>query len=538
MKNLIILFIILLAFSTCIKPKQACRDLSYIDSLLIRNKKDSAYNAFLQFDKSILRTPEDSAYYNLLKTELFFIKDISLPNDSLINSCIKYYSDKNNKDLLARAYYFKGRILFDRGAKKDGTQYLKRAEAMLTSLKDNSLKCRILINLAVNNSIAGEFKLALDYAKPALMYAEQSGRKDLEENCLENIGNIYGYLGKRDSAFFYIAKCESYIKYMEREDQAYTYGSLGAAYEAVDTKKAKAYILRSISIQPLAFTYHILASIYAREDSIDKIEESLNKALLLSRDIDRRIMVMDDLKGFYHEKHQYKKEAAMADSILRLKDNLQEQRNRDSIKSIQAYYDTMAEMDKKISIDHNKTWLITGCIIAIIISMSAAYYLYFHKKQKQALLMKQKEIEVAKNDVQQSKVAYANQSAEVRKLHDKIKKIEKDIDKDKQKLLQTHHTIVESGHRLWENVNEGQTIITWSKTDVTNFILYYLTIDEEFAKRIENDYQKLTRDQKVFLILQHMGKSDEEISRITGISNTAVRMKKSRIKKQKKELSK
>lgn len=533
MKNIPLTICIVLAFMACTQTNNAYNDLSQIDSLLNAGEKDSAYNAFLQFDKATLRTTEDSTYYNLLKTELLFIKDISLSNDSLINTCIKYYSVENNKDLLARAYYFKGRILNDRGHKKEGILCLKKAESISTILNDYSLKCKIQLTIAEYNAIAGEYNFALRYAKNALKYAHNWGRKDFIENCLESLGNIYGYLGHRDSAVFYMEKCLPLIKDLESDRQAVSYGNLGAAYEDIDTKKAKAYILKSISIQPLAFTYHILASIYAREDSIDKIEESLNKALLLSRDIDRRIMVMDDLKGFYHEKHQYKKEADMADSILRLKDNLQEQRNRDSIKSIQAYYDTMAEMDKKISKEHNKAWLITGCIIAIIISLGAACYLYFRKKQERALLMKQKEIEVAKNDVQQSKAAYENQSAEVRKLHDQIKKIEKDMDKDKQKLLQRHHNIVESGHRLWENINKGQTIVTWSKADVTNFILYYMTIDEEFANRIENDYQKLTRDQKVFLILQHMGKSDEEISRITGISEAAIRMKKSRINRQK-----
>ena len=79
-----------------------------IDTLLTRNLLDSARNELDEISLNRIQSKADSAYYFLLNTETNYRLHGPNPSDSSICYSVNYYESTNNKELLARAYYYKG----------------------------------------------------------------------------------------------------------------------------------------------------------------------------------------------------------------------------------------------------------------------------------------------------------------------------------------------------------------------------------------------------------------------------------------------
>lgn len=110
---------------------------------------------------------------------------------------------------------------------------------------------------------------------------------------------------------------------------------------------------------------------------------------------------------------------------------------------------------------------------------------------------------------------------------------EKDIRRLKHKIdkIQNQQTsLMFEGHSLFEAICANKSIVKWGKADVAKLIEYYKVVNLPFVTQLDTDYEGLTNGNKLFLILQDMGKSDEEMTRILGTSYGALRTTRSRIK--------
>ena len=110
---------------------------------------------------------------------------------------------------------------------------------------------------------------------------------------------------------------------------------------------------------------------------------------------------------------------------------------------------------------------------------------------------------------------------------------EKDIRRLKHKVekIQSQQTgVMFEGHSLYEEIIENKPIVKWNKSDVAKFIEYYKVVNLPFVTQLNTDYVGLTNGNKLFLILQDMGKKDEEIMQILGTSYGAIRTTRHRLK--------
>ena len=101
---------------------------------------------------------------------------------------------------------------------------------------------------------------------------------------------------------------------------------------------------------------------------------------------------------------------------------------------------------------------------------------------------------------------------------------EKDIRRLKHKIdkIQNQQTsLMFEGHSLFEAICANKSIVKWGKADVAKLIEYYKVVNLPFVTQLDTDYEG---------ILQDMGKSDEEMTRILGTSYGALRTTRSRIK--------
>ena len=93
------------------------------------------------------------------------------------------------------------------------------------------------------------------------------------------------------------------------------------------------------------------------------------------------------------------------------------------------------------------------------------------------------------------------------------------------------------GKALYESLVAGtcETIDKWSSVDVCNFIEYYRLNHREFVDGLEANYNSLSRNHKMFLILLDMGKNDSEIQQLMNITQTTIRSIRFRIRAKRKE---
>lgn len=97
--------------------------------------------------------------------------------------------------------------------------------------------------------------------------------------------------------------------------------------------------------------------------------------------------------------------------------------------------------------------------------------------------------------------------------------------------------ILAKGHEHYNNIVAGGRTALWKKEDFENFIEYYKVIDLQYVLHLETEYNNLSHTNKFFMILLHMGMSEEEVQRALGLSNGAFRTIKYRIKKKQLEPS-
>ena len=101
----LISIVALLAFGC--QTHRSNKSLVEVDSLVVAELYDSAYQTLMAIDKRDITTDADQAHYNLLKVRTSILIGKPLPTDSLIDSAIAYYEKHVDHEKLADAYYYK-----------------------------------------------------------------------------------------------------------------------------------------------------------------------------------------------------------------------------------------------------------------------------------------------------------------------------------------------------------------------------------------------------------------------------------------------
>ena len=91
-------------------------------------------------------------------------------------------------------------------------------------------------------------------------------------------------------------------------------------------------------------------------------------------------------------------------------------------------------------------------------------------------------------------------------------------------------SIMGQGKTLYESIINGGNVHTWKKKDFESFIEYYKLIDIEIIYKLEDSKYGLSPKQIFFSILFYENKTEGEIEGIMGISSSAFRATKTRVK--------
>lgn len=183
-----------------------------IDSLAISEEYDTALVLIKELKPEEIKSDKEKAYYGIVKAHVYLGKDLYQNNDSLLDYCIKYYEKEKYSSELARAYYYKSLIAFDKGDKEQNLYYMKKAEEIEEKIKIPWLRYHIYINMSYVNMEANAYDLSMKYARKVLSHALSNN--DISWVCLayNHIGSIFFYKGDKDSSSYYLTKILPHLK--------------------------------------------------------------------------------------------------------------------------------------------------------------------------------------------------------------------------------------------------------------------------------------------------------------------------------------
>lgn len=232
MKTIPIYLMTLCLFANCSKQKSNISNtLEQIDSLSTEENYAAADSMLSNIRPNNLKDDSEKAYYYVLNVQTHFALDKIETEDSMITFSINYYKRTKDYKNLARAYYYKGVLLYTQDNLKDAIMSIKKAEYADKKAETPWLRSLIYSNLSYLNTEAGANRTALDYGKKALEHAKKYDNASwlcFAYNC---IAVSYDRIGMKDSAFAYIKKITPYLnKIYDKEERAGYLNNIGYIY--------------------------------------------------------------------------------------------------------------------------------------------------------------------------------------------------------------------------------------------------------------------------------------------------------------------
>lgn len=524
-KKSCILFLLFLAtiFMMGCKGGNVTAQLEQIDSLLVHDKVDSALIMLENIPMEAIQNKKDSAYYYLLMTEAKYRKWIPVESDSAINFCINYYEDYSDNEKLARSYYYKGVAFLSSHNTPQTIILLKQAEEKANKTNNNLVKHKICEKLAYYNGESHENELAIIYAKKALSIASDLKDEEKQAVALQYMSSDYLHLNKIDSANICLNKCISLLNSMPDEGKPYIYTNLGRIYEKIDPQLAKLYLKKALAIKGLPYAYKTLSMIYLKEDSVEKAKELWVKALNRTKNAQNsfvRIDILTAMRQQSMEQKDFMQANALADSILKMQERFYEGQREDQIAEIQAKY------DKETAVRDLREKYMTWGLGLLALTMMIVTFLGYKSRQgmkaKKELAESKIQLDAYTKKASELESSGKASATEIKKLHEKINE-----------LTHRHSGILAKGKNLYDTIEAGGTTVRWTKDDFINYLEYYKMKDLPFVNEMETEYNRLSPKYIFFAVLENEGKSDEDILRIMGISESTLRSTRSRINSKK-----
>ncbi len=503
----------------CQSRNNAEEQLVLIDSLLIQDMVDSAKVIIGDISLKDMDSKEDSAYYYLVQTETNYRNRIPMESEFGINYSLKFYETTKDHEKLARALFYKGVTTFSKGSINKTIILLKQAEELAEKTNNLLLKHKIYDKLSYYNGDLYEYVLSKRYALKALDISRAIKSPKRQSAALLYLFTCYFETGQKDSALICANQCSSLLSLQDSINLPYLFFDFGRIYENDDPQLAKAYLKKALAIKGIPNAYKTLANIYMREDSMEKVREMWQQALYSTRNTKMntmRIDIFNTMRKQCMEHGDYERANALADSAMAWQKRYYDTQQQERLNEIQAKYDKKVAEQELLNKVYGWGLVVVGIGGLLIIGLG--YYSYRGMKAAKQLAETKAEMALYTQKAKELEASGEQNTKELVRLNRKISELQ-----------QRQAGILANGKRLYDALQSGATTVRWGKADFTDFIEYYKLKDLAFVNDLETDYDRLSPKYMFFAILEHEGRTDEEIMRVMGISESTMRSTRSRI---------
>lgn len=358
-----------------------------------------------------------------------------------------------------------------------------------------------------------------------LFHAMQISKK--QNNNITTISNyinmavFYWNSGQKDSAFFYMTKIENNLSKINKKRHPSLYAMLGKFYfsEMHDMENAKKYFIKLILTDNNPTNYIYLAQIALKEkDSRNEVLYIKKARLTVEKYKESKKISLPYIYNYYNQYAEYLKEKGhIEEAFDTLKRGMQIY-DRLNINNKEKY-STAEKKEKELQVQvynqtKNKLVICIFCLILLLILSIAIFIIFYQQWKRKSTTAVQKE---------RNKAYYYSQ--QISSLRQKVSEAE---------AYQTQR--IAKGKILYQKVMEQHlSMKEWHKNEFVCFNSYYQLEDKDFMERIAEKYGPLPAKSITFLILWHIGKTDNEIMSIMNFNNGALRNTRYKIRLRKKE---
>ena len=495
------------------------RKLTEVDSLVFKEEYDSAYQMISSIDETTIKNQEDQAHYNLLKVQTGYLanKPAASP-DSLLDEVIDYYQKHNNSEKLADAYYYKAYCSFLNKDMELSILFHKKAEESAKISNNKRIQFKIYEGISFMNSKCANYDLQLEYAKKALDIAKQLNNKKWIAYSFFRVGSAYSNMNIEDSVLFYFNKIEPYIGFIDNKALPLIQSSLGYLLMDKHPRKAKEYLLKSISLKEMTKTYEYLAYILYEEGKPEQAYQYWKKALSVN-DASPKDNIIRNLIEYDLERGKTDSISDMVTQIFEIRDSIEDKLRNDTIKDLQTRFDHETAIHAKDQAIIRWQWGIM--ILAMALLAGIGLYLRRRYLNKIQLRGYQMQINDCLNQIDALKATGSDAQKKIEELNQQICDI-----------MDNRAPGLNKGRVLYDDIVANRDISHWSKEDETLFLEYYTATNYRTMQQLKAipREDKLTNHRLIFLILQEMGKSELDILRILSISKETLRTLRHRTK--------
>lgn len=493
--------------------------LASVNALIESDECDSALHQLSAMEHKDGLSNDERAECSLLRVKALYRLYRILPNDSLINYSIATFRFNGNDSLLADAYYYKGAMASDREKDKGYVKVmgcLNAAEGIAKKHHYVELLKKIYDRAANYNIVAGEYKKALAYAKKQNVLVSEIKDNYFHAYATDQLLRAYFMLGEKDSVRKYHRQCWEMKRYIPSDELPDYLNDLYVTLGLVDPDRAISCFEELISRHPSALYKGNLACLFDKVGQRAKADSLWAEALRAANLFDKSGILLDMIQC--KQKDGLYQDAVKAQNLLNAVNDSMEHQYR--VEDLGGVVDNSTSKLYRSARARNAVLFFSVVVVLLLLS-SLAIYFYRRKLHKRTLMFFElsDELTHTRGDMEKS----------LQKEQDRVSMLEEALEKLKQKHAQTFS----HGRQLYEKIKAGQNVSLWKKQDFIDFIDYYMSVDFKFLQYLHDNYKDLTPSEIFFLILAHEGHDDMEIETILAVSNTAMRVRKSRINKKK-----
>ncbi len=480
---------------------------------------DSAYNLLVSIDKKIVPSDKDNyAKFILLYTQACYKLYKPVPPDSLISHAVEFYNKNGDKSMLCRAYYYRAMTLYERDQHETALQILKRGETIAKEIDDVLQLSKYHESLCMVNYNAKYYEGMLEYARLFLNDAIILNDTSLISRGLSHVSGAYLRLGNQPEAKNYQMMIQPMLDKLDNRDRSFILTNIACQYHREgELEHAKSILYLSLKTMPHPHTYAELGDVFADEENWDEAEKNWNRAMQ-TEDARTKALVLRAMTNRYEQHNDYNSAFKTLERLHILKDSINKASEKANLIAIQLKYDQQVLENR-----HNKI-LTRYLIITILLLVVIMGYTFFYRRSVERytnlLFIKETAIYQAEKQIKILESEGKDNSHEIAHLRNQIEKINKQTNED-----------LGRGKEIYERILAGGKL---AATDREQYLIeYYSVFHYDGYKKWMYDYKDLTARMITFLILQDMGKTDEQIEGILSISHSALRTTKSRLNKKK-----
>jgi class 3 adenylate cyclase len=252
-----------------------------------------------------------------------------------------------------------------------------------------------------------------DYYKKSLESARIYSDPKLDTaSTYNNLGELYNYQGKFDSAlYYYNVSLKDYIRTARKRGQAYVIGNIGTVYAQTGKhEQAKANIDSAVHIllelqdmYPIAVYLTYMADIYEQAGNPDRAVKYLEESLSISQQYKLKEQIRDAHKAlatFYQKRNRYDSAYRHQSLYFLYKDSVQNVDNVKRIAEMRADYE-VSQKQTEVDLLHEtgKAQRLVAILlgVGVVFAVVSALFLYRRSRERrltnQQLTLQKEEIE-------------------------------------------------------------------------------------------------------------------------------------------------